>query len=132
MKALKNIMLWIAVAYSVRVYQLRRRMSLWLSGLLLGALASQPAHAAGGDLADIVKNALGFFTEIKQPLLDAAPVVGGCLIILALLMMKWKKNNPQIKPWEIAVTFIVGLGLLTVSQLISSGQKQFGFSPTSF
>ncbi|EAR6585369.1 hypothetical protein V3J41_003631 [Salmonella enterica] len=131
MKALKNIMLWIAVAYSVRVYQLRRRMSLWLSGLLLGALASQPAHAAGGDLADIVKNALGFFTEIKQPLLDAAPVVGIGLIILALLLMKWKKNNPQIKPWEIAVTFIVGLGLLTVSQLISSGQKQFGFSPTS-
>ncbi|EBB6726059.1 hypothetical protein CQK02_21100 [Salmonella enterica] len=131
MKALKNIMLWIAVEYSVRVYQLRRRMSLWLSGLLLGALASQPAHAAGGDLADIVKNALGFFTEIKQPLLDAAPVVGIGLIILALLLMKWKKNNPQIKPWEIAVTFIVGLGLLTVSQLISSGQKQFGFSPTS-
>ncbi|EEG7113537.1 DUF6750 family protein [Salmonella enterica] len=131
MKALKNIMLWIAVAYSVRVYQLRRRMSLWLSGLLLGALASQPAHAAGGDLADIVKNALGFFTEIKQPLLDAAPVVGIGLIILALLLMKWKKNNPQIKPWEIAVTFIVGLGLLTVSQLISSGQKQFGLSPTS-
>ncbi|EBD3901221.1 hypothetical protein P8M99_004333 [Salmonella enterica] len=132
MKALKNIMLWIAVEYSVRVYQLRRRMSLWLSGLLLGALASQPAHAAGGDLADIVKNALGFFTEIKQPLLDAAPVIGIGLLILALLMMKWKKNNPHIKPWEIALTFIVGLGLLALSQIASSGQKQLGLSPTSF
>ncbi|EBB7504367.1 hypothetical protein FHE25_21520 [Salmonella enterica] len=132
MKALKNIMLWIAVAYSVRVYQLRRRMSLWLSGLLLGALVSQPAHAAGGDLADIVKNALGFFTDIKQPLLDAAPVIGIGLLILALLMMKWKKNNPQIKPWEIALTFIVGLGLLALNQIASSGQKQLGLSPTSF
>ncbi|EFO5308545.1 hypothetical protein HMH36_004317 [Salmonella enterica] len=132
MKTLKNIMLWIAVEYSVRVYQLRRRMSLWLSGLLLGLLASQPAHAAGGDVADIVRNVLGFFTDIKQPLLDAAPVIGIGLIILALLMMKWKKNNPQIKPWEIAVTFIVGLALLALNQIASSGQKQLGLSPTSF
>lgn len=129
MKTLKNIMLWSAVELSLRVYQLRHRTSLWLSGLLLSALASQPAHAAGDDLSGMVNSGLGFFTDIKQPLLDAAPVIGIIFIILALLMMRWKKNNPQIKPWEIAVMFGIGLFLLALSQIVSRGQKQMGLNP---
>ncbi|EBW3155145.1 hypothetical protein DPB66_27735, partial [Salmonella enterica subsp. enterica serovar Java] len=106
--------------------------SLWLSGLLLGALTSQPAHAAGDDLSAMVKSGLGFFTDIKQPLLDAAPVIGIIFIILALLMMRWKKNNPNIKPWEIAVMFGIGLFLLALSQIVSRGQKQMGLNPVGF
>ncbi|WP_349633069.1 DUF6750 family protein, partial [Salmonella enterica] len=87
MEILRNMMLRTAVELSLRTWQLRRRTSLWLSGLLLGALASQPAHAAGDDLADTVKNVLRFFTDIKQPLLDAAPVIGIIFLILAILMM---------------------------------------------
>ncbi|ECP5603014.1 hypothetical protein FT997_18275, partial [Salmonella enterica] len=109
MEILKNMMLRTAVELSLRVWQVRRRTSLWLSGLVLSALASQPAHAAGDDLGGMVKSGLGFFTDIKQPLLDAAPVIGLIFIILALLMMRWKKNNPNIKPWEIAVMFGIGL-----------------------
>ncbi|END3476274.1 hypothetical protein ABL142_005214 [Salmonella enterica] len=132
MNTLKNIMLWTATELSLRTYQLRRRASLWLSGLLLGALASQPAHAAGDDLSAMVKSGLGFFTDIKQPLLDAAPVIGIIFIILALLMMRWKKNNPNIKPWEIAVMFGIGLFLLALSQIVSRGQKQMGLNPVGF
>lgn len=132
MEILKNMMLRTAVELSLRVWQLRRRTSLWLSGLLLGALASQPAHAAGDDLAGMVRNMLGFFSDIKQPLLDAAPVIGLIFIILALLMMRWKKNNPNIKPWEIAVMFGIGLFLLALSQIVSRGQKQMGLNPVGF
>ncbi|EAQ9805028.1 hypothetical protein DRE43_19200 [Salmonella enterica subsp. enterica serovar Java] len=132
MNTLKNIMLRIAVEFSLRAWQLRRRTSLWLSGLVLGALASQPAYAAGDDLAAMVKSFLGFFTDIKQPLLDAAPVVGIIFIILALLMMRWKKNNPNIKPWEIAVLFGIGLFLLALNQIVSRGQKQMGLNPVGF
>lgn len=67
MEILKNMMLRTAVELSLRVWQVRRRISLWLSGLVLSALASQPAHAAGDDLGGMVKAALGFFTDIKQP-----------------------------------------------------------------
>ncbi|WP_387691539.1 DUF6750 family protein [Photorhabdus sp. RM71S] len=129
MKNLKNISLWVAVELSLRVYQLRLRMSLWLTGLILSALANQPAHASGDDLAGMVSNGLGFFTDIKQPVLDAAPVVGIIFIVLALLMMRWKKNNPNIKPWEIAVMFGIGLFLLALSQIVSRGQKQMGLNP---
>lgn len=132
MNTLKNIMLWTATELSLRAYQLRRRASLWLSGLLLSALASQPAHAAGGDLGEMVRNLLSFFTDIKQPILDAAPVIGIIFIILALLMMRWKKNNPNIKPWEIAVMFGIGLFLLALSQIVSRGQKQMGLNPVGF
>lgn len=132
MEILKNIMLRTAVELSLRAWQLRRRTSLWLSGLLLGALATQPAHAAGDDLAGIVRNALSFFTDIKQPLLDAAPVIGIIFIILALLMMRWKKNNPNIKPWEITVMFGIGLFLLALNQIASRGQKQLGLNPVGF
>ncbi|EBE4176778.1 hypothetical protein RSL75_004241 [Salmonella enterica] len=132
MEILKNMMLRTAVELSLRVWQVRRRISLWLSGLLLGALASQPAHAAGDDLADTVKNVLRFFTDIKQPLLDAAPVIGIIFLILAILMMRWKKNNPNIKPWEIAVMFGIGLFLLALSQIASRGQKQLGLNPVGF
>ncbi|ECE0287981.1 hypothetical protein S079_19885, partial [Salmonella enterica subsp. enterica] len=89
MEILKNMMLRTAVELSLRAWHLRRRASLWLTGLLLSALASQPAYAAGDDLAAMVRNVLGFFTDIKQPLLDAAPVIGLIFIILALLMMRW-------------------------------------------
>ncbi|EJO0294151.1 hypothetical protein NQU05_004382 [Salmonella enterica subsp. enterica serovar Bareilly] len=132
MEILKNIMLRTAVELSLRAWHLRRRASLWLSGLLLSALASQPAHAAGDDLAGMVRNMLGFFSDIKQPLLDAAPVIGLIFIILALLMMRWKKNNPNIKPWEIAVMFGIGLFLLALSQIVSRGQKQMGLNPVGF
>lgn len=40
MEILKNMMLRTAVELSLRVWQLRRRASLWLSGLVLSALAS--------------------------------------------------------------------------------------------
>lgn len=132
MEILRNMMLRTAVELSLRVWQVRRRISLWLSGMLLSALASQPAHAAGDDLAAMVRNTLGFFTDIKQPLLDAAPVIGLIFIILALLMMRWKKNNPNIKPWEIAVMFGIGLFLLALSQIASRGQKQLGLNPVGF
>ncbi|EBE3720246.1 hypothetical protein NA256_22995 [Salmonella sp. NW805] len=132
MEILKNMMLRTAVELSLRVWRVRRRTSLWLSGLLLSALASQPAHAAGDDLGAMVKSGLGFFTDIKQPLLDAAPVIGLIFIILALLMMRWKKNNPNIKPWEIAVMFGIGLFLLALSQIASRGQKQLGLNPVGF
>ncbi|EAB8795763.1 hypothetical protein DU854_20820 [Salmonella enterica subsp. enterica] len=132
MEILKNMMLRTAVELSLRAWHLRRRASLWLSGLLLSALATQPAHAAGDDLAAMVRNMLGFFSDIKQPLLDAAPVIGLIFIILALLMMRWKKNNPNIKPWEIAVMFGIGLFLLALSQIVSRGQKQMGLNPVGF
>ncbi|EEE1598434.1 hypothetical protein K3J84_003714 [Salmonella enterica] len=132
MEILKKIMLRTAVELSLRAWRVRRRTSLWLGGLLLSALASQPAHAAGDDIAAMVRNVLGFFTDIKEPLLDAAPVIGIIFIILALLMMRWKKNNPNIKPWEIAVMFGIGLFLLALSQIASRGQKQLGLNPVGF
>ncbi|EAA2765126.1 TPA: hypothetical protein MM852_003839 [Salmonella enterica subsp. enterica] len=132
MEILKNMMLRTAVELSLRTWQLRRRTSVWLTGLLLSALASQPAHAAGDDLGGMVRNALSFFTDIKQPILDAAPVVGIIFIFLALLMMRWKKNNPNIKPWEIAVMFGIGLFLLALNQIASRGQKQLGLNPVGF
>ncbi|EEA8681018.1 hypothetical protein AH845_004305 [Salmonella enterica subsp. enterica] len=41
MEILKNMMLRTAVELSLRSWQLRRRISLWLSGMLLSALASR-------------------------------------------------------------------------------------------
>ncbi|EBX5888150.1 hypothetical protein DP761_12115 [Salmonella enterica subsp. enterica] len=132
MEILKNMMLRTAVELSLRAWHLRRRASLWLSGLLLSALATQPAHAAGDDLAAMARNMLGFFSDIKEPLLEAAPVMGIICLILAILMMRWKKNNPNIKPWEIAVLFGVGLFLLALPQIASRGQKQLGLNPVGF
>lgn len=129
MKNVTSLPLWVAVQLSLRVWCLRRRVSRWLAGLLLGALACQPAYAGGDDLAGIITSLLGFFTDIKQPMLNAAPVIGIAFIILALLMMRWKKKNPNIKPWEIAVLFAIGLFLLALSQIVSRGQKQMGLSP---
>lgn len=69
---------------------------------------------------------------LKQESPPASPIIGLIFIILALLMMRWKKNNPNIKPWEIAVMFGIGLFLLALSQIASRGQKQLGLNPVGF
>lgn len=125
---LNDLPLMMAVKTSVVTYQAKQRLSLWLTGLLTGALASTPAHA-DGDLADMANSALGFFPKIKPFVMGAALPVGIIFVFLALLMIRWKKNNPNIKAWEIVTLFGVGLCLIALSQIISRGQKQLGIQP---
>nr|WP_306803074.1 DUF6750 family protein [Escherichia coli] len=113
----------------LKLHELKRKALLFTLTFLTGGLFSQPALAAGDDLADIFKGIANFFTDLKEPAKAVTLPLGLFFVIAGFIMMAAKKNNPQITGWKIAIAFFVGLCLIGLDQLISRGQKQMNLNP---
>ncbi|EPB2021514.1 DUF6750 family protein [Escherichia coli] len=113
----------------LKLHELKRKALLFTLTFLTGGLFSQPALAAGDDLADIFKGIANFFTDLKEPAKSVTLPLGLFFVIAGFIMMAAKKNNPQITGSKIAIAFFVGLCLIGLDQLISRGQKQMNLNP---
>ncbi|WP_309193293.1 DUF6750 family protein [Escherichia marmotae] len=113
----------------LKLHELKRKALLLTLPFLTGGLFSQPALAAGDDLADIFKGIANFFTDLKEPAKAVTLPLGLFFVIAGFIMMAAKKNNPQITGSKIAIAFFVGLCLIGLDQLISRGQKQMNLNP---
>ncbi|MDQ9310417.1 hypothetical protein KJE05_21245 [Escherichia marmotae] len=132
MNNIKNMPLRVSVRLymlMLKLHELKRKALLLTLPFLTGGLFSQPALAAGDDLADIFKGIANFFTDLKEPAKAVTLPLGLFFVIAGFIMMAAKKNNPQITGSKIAIAFFVGLCLIGLDQLISRGQKQMNLNP---
>lgn len=132
MNNIKNMPLRVSVRLymlMLKLHELKRKALLFTLTFLTGGLFSQPALAAGDDLADIFKGIANFFTDLKEPAKSVTLPLGLFFVIAGFIMMAAKKNNPQITGSKIAIAFFVGLCLIGLDQLISRGQKQMNLNP---
>ncbi len=132
MNNIKNMPLRVSVRLymlMLKLHELKRKALLLTLTFLTGGLFSQPALAAGDDLADIFKGIANFFTDLKEPAKAVTLPLGLFFVIAGFIMMAAKKNNPQITGSKIAIAFFVGLCLIGLDQLISRGQKQMNLNP---
>ncbi|EBR0232353.1 conjugal transfer protein TraR, partial [Salmonella enterica subsp. enterica serovar Hadar] len=60
-----------------------------------------------------------------------AQLIGALFVIGALISMKAKKDNPQIKGWHIIVGLLVGGALCVVPEIIKRSQAQVGLTPVN-
>jgi len=108
---------------NLRRYVLRG-LSAWLAFI-------SPMAMADGDIADIFNNVAEGATSGTKSALTIATFIGVLGIIGTITALKSMKNNPQVKPWMIALGFMGSLLLIAVPQIISRGQKQMGMTPVS-
>ncbi len=101
-----------------------RGLSAWLAFI-------SPMAMADGDLADIANSISEGATSGTKSALNIATFIGVIGIIGTITALKSMKNNPQVKPWMIALGFMGSLLLIAVPQIISRGQKQMGMTPVS-
>ncbi|EMS0144908.1 hypothetical protein WKN36_005047 [Escherichia coli] len=132
MNNIKNMPLRVSVRLymlMLKLHELKRKALLVTLTFLTGGLFSQPALAAGDDLADIFKGIANFFTDLKEPAKAVALPLGLFFVIAGFVMMASKKNNPHITSGRIVLIFFIGLCLIGLDQLISRGQKQMNLNP---
>ena len=132
MNNVKNIALRVSVRLymlMLKLHELKRKALLVTLTFLTGGLFSQPALAAGDDLAGMFSGIANFFTDLKEPVKAASLPLGLFFVIAGFVMMAAKKNNPQITGSKIAIAFFVVLCLIGLDQLISRGQKQMNLNP---
>lgn len=90
-----------------------------------------PMAMADGDMADLLNSVSTGATSGTKSVLNIATFAGVCGVIGTLFALKSMKNSPQIRPWMIAVGFLVSLLLLAIPELIKRGQSQMGMTPVS-
>jgi len=90
-----------------------------------------PMAMADGDLAGMLNSISEGATSGTKSVQNIAIFAGVCGVIGSLFALKSMKNNPQIRPWMIAVGFLVSFLLIVIPELIKRGQTQMGMTPVS-
>ncbi|WP_168403357.1 DUF6750 family protein [Erwinia amylovora] len=90
-----------------------------------------PVALADADIADLLNNVSNGATSGTKSVLNIALFLGVCGVLGSLFALKSMRNNPQIKPWMIAVGFLVSILLIVIPELIKRGQTQMGMTPVS-
>lgn len=90
-----------------------------------------PGAMADGDIADSFESLARGASSGTKSLLTICTLLGVCSVVGSILALKSMKNNPQTKPWMVAVAFGTGLVLIVVPELIKRGQSQMGMTPVS-
>lgn len=118
-----------AYARALMLSETLRRMTLralcaWLAFI-------SPMAMADGDLAGMLNSISEGATSGTKSVQNIAIFAGVCGVIGSLFALKSMKNNPQIRPWMIAVGFLVSFLLIVIPELIKRGQTQMGMTPVS-
>ncbi|WP_413484650.1 DUF6750 family protein [Morganella psychrotolerans] len=99
---------------------------------LIGLCGLLPAGAmADGDFASMASSAAEGAKSGTKSLLFIAQFIGVVFVIGALIAMKNKKDNPQIKSSHILVALLMGACLCVVPEIIKRSQAQVGLTPVS-
>lgn len=104
---------------------------LTLRGLCAWAAFISPVAMADGDLAEMGKAAADGAKSFQTSWITIIQVIGFFSVAGGLLSLKAMKNNPQIKPWMIAMAILCGLFALGIAEMIKRGMSQLGMSAVS-
>lgn len=125
---LNNSVLFFSVYFS----ELKELSIKYINKFLISLFGLLPTVAfADGDFADMAgRFADGAKSGTKSALI-IAQLIGALFVIGALISMKAKKDNPQIKGWHIIVGLLVGGALCVVPEIIKRSQAQVGLTPVN-
>lgn len=104
---------------------------LTLRGVYAWAALISPVAMADGDLADMAKSGAEGAKSIQTSGITIIQVLGFFSVAGGLLSIKAMKNNPQIRPWMIALAIGGGLLAIGITEIIKRGMTQVGLTPVS-
>lgn len=115
-----------------RVFVLSENMRrLILRALCAWIALISPVAMAAGDLADMLDSVSSGAESGTKSVLVIAQFAGVCGVIGSIFALKAMKNNPQIRPWMVGLTFFGSLVLIAVPEIIKRGQTQMNMTPVS-
>lgn len=100
-------------------------------GVYAWAALISPVAMADGDLADMAKSGAEGAKSIQTSGITIIQVLGFFSVAGGLLSIKAMKNNPQIRPWMIALAIGGGLLAIGITEIIKRGMTQVGLTPVS-
>lgn len=104
---------------------------LTLRSVYAWAALISPVAMADGDLADMAKSGAEGAKSIQTSGITIIQVLGFFSVAGGLLSIKAMKNNPQIRPWMIALAIGGGLLAIGITEIIKRGMTQVGLTPVS-
>ncbi|MBD8165395.1 DUF6750 family protein [Erwinia persicina] len=90
-----------------------------------------PMAMADGDVADMLNSVSVGATSGTRSVLNISVFAGVVSVVGSAIALKSMKNNPQIKPWMVALGFVGGLFLIAIPEIIKRGQTQMNMTPVS-
>ncbi|CDK23937.1 conjugal transfer protein TraR (plasmid) [Erwinia amylovora LA637] len=104
---------------------------LTLRGVYAWAALISPVAMADGDLADMAKSGAEGAKAIQTSGITIIQVIGFFAFAGGLLSIKAMKNNPQIKPWMIALAILGGLAAMGITEMVKRGMTQISLTPVT-
>lgn len=105
--------------------------SLILRGVCAFMALISPVVMADGDLADMGKSAADGAKSVQTSGITIIQVAGFFAVAGGILSIKAMKNNPQIRPWMIALAIIGGLLAIGITEIIKRGMTQINLAPVT-
>lgn len=90
-----------------------------------------PMAMADGDIADMLNSVSTGATSGTKSVLNIAQFLGVTGVVGSVFALKSMKNNPQVKPWMVALGFVGSLALIAIPEMIKRGQTQMNMTPVS-
>lgn len=118
-----------AIARALILSETLRQLT--LRGVCAWAALISPVAMADGDLADMAKAGAEGAKSLQTSGITIIQVLGFFAFAGGLLSIKSMKNNPQIKPWMIALSVCGGLLAIGIPEIIKRGMNQIGLTPVS-
>lgn len=114
---------------SIRTHETRVSMKKKMIGAVVAFAASNPVLAhADSDIAAMVDSGATGATDMEKDALIFAEFIGVCAVIGAIIMMRNKKDNPQIKPIHIGTSLLTGVCLISLAEIVRRSQSQVGLT----
>lgn len=104
---------------------------LTLRGVCAWAALISPSAMADGDLADMFKSGADGAKSMQTSGITIIQVIGFFSFAGGILSIKAMKNNPQIKPWMVAIAIIGGMLAIGIPEIIKRGMTQIGLAPVT-
>ncbi|WP_210454600.1 DUF6750 family protein [Pantoea ananatis] len=104
---------------------------LTLRGVCAWMALISPVALADGDLADMAKAGAEGAKSVQSSGVTIIQVAGFFAVAGGILSIKAMKNNPQIRPWMIALAIIGGLLAIGITEIIKRGMTQFNLAPVT-
>lgn len=115
-----------------RAFMLSEKLrQLTLRGVYAWAAFISPVAMADGDVADMFKSAAEGGKSIQSSVLILIQVAGFLSFAGGVLSIRAMKNNPQIRPWMIALAIVCGMLAMGIPELIKRGMSQIGLTPVT-
>lgn len=104
---------------------------LTLRGVCACMALISPVVMADGDLGDMAKGGAEGAKAFQTSGITITQFLGFCAVVGGILSIKAMKNNPQIRPWMIALAIIGGLLAIGITEIIKRGMVQLNLAPVT-